>query len=290
MIEIALSPSAKILLRAISKLSFILVYLILMTYPSMASAVDPSAHKSFSQSDRSFLFQLDNWGLTPNQYRVYLHLALIASSNKATISIDSIHKICKLSRTTILRVINQLCQLKLIERQTLVGKESTFYLLPYEQWKQPTRTKNERVGSKVLEMKPFEPTHTKNEQVSQTDGLEERYIPPLRGYISPPTEPVSETDQVASGTGIAEEQVEPTDLSKSAPVNQDLNNTPEPVFADEYAKREALCKLGIQAGIVWIERNTSIAVVNCVRMSVEEFMKRSWSSLTQSRRIYAPTL
>lgn len=228
-----------------------------MNHYSTVEAVDPATDEKFFQNDRNFLFQLDSWGLTPDQYRVYCHLVVSASSNKVAASIESIRKTCKLGRSTVVRVLSQLLQMKLIARQTSVGKESSFILLPFEQWKKPTSTTDGRVGSKVLHMKHSKLTSTTEEPVPQTAGLED-ISTPLKGVDISPPQPVPQTTQVAAGTGSTEELSDPTNLQ------------------DKLAA--ARNKGWIDAGTWWNDCGQQMVRVNCSVVTVQEFMQRSLDS------------
>lgn len=235
---------------------------------STTAAIDPAAHETFSTSDRKLLLQLDSWGLTSDQYRVYCHLLATASVNKVAASINAIAKVCKLGRTTVVRVLSKLLQMKLISRQTQEGKESNFILLPYEQWKQQTSTTDERVGSttddqvssKVLQMKHSKSTSTEDELVPQTAGLEEEISTPLRGVDIPPPKPVPQTNQVVSGTSSPDEQVE-TELTIT-----DLDS------------KLATARTRWSAGTWFNDLGEQMVTVNCFTLTVSEFMKRSLDS------------
>lgn len=62
----------------------------------------------------SILDHLDSFGLTPVQFRIYYHLLRSAQSGVVSESSESIAKVCKLTRITVLRVVVQLERMRVM--------------------------------------------------------------------------------------------------------------------------------------------------------------------------------
>lgn len=242
-----------------------------MTYTIMTETVDPAVAQEFSVNQ--ILVQLDSFELTPNQFRVYSHLLLSQKQARVHKGSESIAKVCKLTRITVIRVLAQLVDMGMLQCDRTPGKKSVFYLLPISSWrmasnrqdKQTTEQLAKVVQLKVSNCKPSLDTCKPDIQVNLINTQEQESTgTPYRGVPvdSPATELHSESNQLNSDTG---------------KVTTSLSD--EPVFTDEYDKREALSKLGIKAGISWVN-NLPVVVVDHVCMSVEEFMKRSLDSFT----------
>lgn len=76
------------------------------------------------------LDHLDNFGLTPVQFRIYYHLLRSARDGVVSESSESIAKVCKLTRITVLRVLVQLERMSMIVCARAIGKKTVFHLQP----------------------------------------------------------------------------------------------------------------------------------------------------------------
>lgn len=81
--------------------------------------------------------RLDDYGLTPPQFRVYAHIARRASSGAAWPSITNIARICKLHPQTVRRALRVLVQHRLITREPRSGTTPIYRLTPASQWQPP---------------------------------------------------------------------------------------------------------------------------------------------------------
>ena len=92
---------------------------------------------------------LDDWGLSPNEFRVYCRIARRAGSGKCFESVKGISKGCVLSVRTVGKCIASLLGMHLIERERPKGaypsSVDTYYLTHASKWKSPER--KDRKGS-----------------------------------------------------------------------------------------------------------------------------------------------
>lgn len=80
------------------------------------------------------LDHLDQFGLTSNQFRVYCRLLRKAQSGIVSESSESIAKVCRLTRITVLRVLVQLEKMGMVKCLRAAGKKTVFHLQPPIQW------------------------------------------------------------------------------------------------------------------------------------------------------------
>jgi DNA-binding transcriptional ArsR family regulator len=78
--------------------------------------------------------RLDDYGLTPPQFRVYAHIARRASSGAAWPAVTNIARICKLHPQTVRRALHVLVQHRLITRESRPGTTPIYRLTPASQW------------------------------------------------------------------------------------------------------------------------------------------------------------
>ena len=82
--------------------------------------------------------QLDDYGLTPPQFRVYAHIARRASSGKAWPAVATIARICLLHPQTVRQALRVLVRQQFITRQLRPGRTPIYRLTPASQWQPPT--------------------------------------------------------------------------------------------------------------------------------------------------------
>ena len=116
----------------------------------------------------SILEDLDNFGLTPVQFRVYCNLLRgIDESGKVSKSSESIASVCKLTRITVLRVLVQLEKMSMIVCARAIGKKTVFHLQPPIQWQRSQAVENEATKpSKVVQF-PVSTTCTQEIPVNE---------------------------------------------------------------------------------------------------------------------------
>lgn len=83
--------------------------------------------------------RLDDYGLTPHQFRVYAHLARRASSGAAWPAVATIATICQIHPKTVRDALRVLVVHRLITREPRPGKTPLYRLTPAAQWHPPTR-------------------------------------------------------------------------------------------------------------------------------------------------------
>lgn len=130
------------------------------------------------------LDRLDDFGLNPIQMRVYIHLLRMAQNNIVEESTDKISKICGLSRTTVMRVLQQLENLGMLKWDRAIGKKSVFCLMPDSNWKKETCTP-------AVQVQPVQPVSEVNNLPVQQESMQT----PLGGLLDSAAvqlEPVAE--------------------------------------------------------------------------------------------------
>lgn len=204
------------------------------------------------------LDHLDDFGLTPNQFRVYCRLLRLAEGDIVCESSENIAKACKLTRVTVLRVLQELVQMAMIECDRAPGKKSVFYLMPVDMWCQSIPHKER---SKVIRLRTTD-TCKPNIQVEDTckadiqvneinTPQQESTEPPYRGFLDSAAagQPVNEMNQSNSDTGSLDEKLE---------------------AARERGWRDT--------GTWWNDLGQQVVTVNRFVVSVAEFMQRSLDS------------
>jgi len=216
----------------------------------------------------SVLDRLDEFGLTPNQFRVYCHLLRAAQDGVVSESSESIAKICKLTRITVLRVLSQLAQMNLISCDRAPGKKSVFYLMPYSSWRRlplERRTSTSKQQSKVVQFKvsntsqPNVDTCKASLPVNEINIQQESREPLLRGGSLDSTaveQPVNESNQSISDTGSLDEKL-----------------------------AAARARGWRDTGTWWNDLGEQMVTVNRFVISVSEFMQRSLDSFDVGRQL-----
>lgn len=204
----------------------------------------------------SILDHLDNFGLTPIEFRIYCHLLRSARDGIVSESSESIAKVCKLTRITVLRVVVQLEKMGMIVCDRAVGKKTVFHLQPPIQWQRSQAVENEATKpSKVVQF-PVSTTCKQDLPVNEINSYQSEQVP-LRGTC-PTVAGANQANQI--------------DLSTT-----DTGNEPEMTLD---AKLDAVRQLGCNAGQVW--RNGQMEIlVDGLFMSVMSFMERKLTSFKQ---------
>jgi predicted transcriptional regulator len=227
------------------------------------------------------LDRLDEFGLTPIQFRIYCHLFKNAVDGVVSESSESIASICKLTRITVLRVLSQLVQMNLIKCEVTPGKKSVFHLMPFSDWQQPVSEQKQsiaRVQSKVVPLRVSEgrqafrqghrnqsnsdtckPTLQVNQINTQEQGRQDN---PVGLSCLPPAEkPVNEIDVSTADTGSLD------------------------------GKLAAARARGWQdSGTWWMTSGQQVVTVNRFVVTVGEFMGRSLDSFDVGRQVCAEGL
>lgn len=80
---------------------------------------------------------LDDYGLSPQQFRVYAHLARRAGGGKAFPSVATVARVCKLHPQTARAALHVLVKHRLISRETRPGTTPIYRLTPCTEWDPP---------------------------------------------------------------------------------------------------------------------------------------------------------
>lgn len=202
------------------------------------------------------LDHLDNFGLTPVQFRIYCHLLRSARDGIVSESSESIAKVCKLTRITVLRVLVQLEKMGMVLCERFCGKKTVFHLQPPIQWQRSQAVENEATKPSKVVSFPISATCKTNIPVKEINTRLEELVP-LKGTCPP----VAEADLV----------------NKSNWSTTETGNEPEMTLD---AKLDAVRQLGCNAGQVW--RNGQMEIlVDGLFMPVESFMHTKLPSFKQ---------
>lgn len=224
---------------------------------------DSSVKKAIRPLDfESILEDLDNFGLTSVQFRVYCHLLRGAnSSGMVSRSSESIASACKLTRITVLRVVLQLERMGMIVCNRAIGKKTVYKLQPPCSWccLQPVENETSSNGSKVVSL-PMPATSQLGIPVNETNTYQEAQVNPFGVTCQPPV--------VASADIVNEVDSSIADTGKSAP-----ELTLE-------QKLDAVRQIGCSVGQVWRDGQMEI-LVDGLFLSVEEFKRIAISSFRE---------
>jgi DNA-binding MarR family transcriptional regulator len=216
------------------------------------------------------LTRLDEFGLTPNQFRVYCHLWRMAQDGIVSEeSSESIAKVCKLTRVTVIRVLSQLEQMHLIECDRAAGKKSVFYLMPYSDWRRLVpQEKNLTIKqqSKVVCFRKGDRTSSNSTTCKANIQVNEIHIQreaesPVGDSALPAIEPVNEINVLNTETGLLDEKL-----------------------------AAARARGWRDSGTWWNDLGQQVVTVNRFVISVAEFMQRSLDSFDVGRQVCAEGL
>ena len=211
------------------------------------------------------LEQIDSFGLTPVQFRVYLHLWRLAQEGVISTSAESISKACTIARITVTRALSHLSGMGLINCDRTLGKKSVFYLMPFSNWRlleNKSKSKITSIKSDTCNFKiPVSELNTSTQQESTG-------TPPKGGSVdSAATAPVSQSDQFSSDTGAVEEATEEAEISLDDKIDE--------------AQRRGWWNTGVWRDDLGRARVT----VNSFVVSLEEFMEKSLDSFDVGRQV-----
>lgn len=253
---------------------------------------DSLAAKAICPVDFQIILEyLDNFGLTPVQFRVYCHL-LHKTDGCGTVSrsSESIAKVCSLTRITVLRVLVQLEKMQLIRCDRTVGKTSVFYLMPFSSWCMPAPEQKKQTDieqSKVVQLracdtsKPNSDTCKPNIQVNEIHTQQE-VQEPFRGSCTlQAVQAVDKIDQLNCDTRLN------FDSGKAA-TQTGGNFQGNGGSLDE--KLAAARNRGWDAGTWWNDLGEQMVTVNRFVVCVTEFMQRSLDSFDVERHLCAEGL
>src|SRR2546429_417414 len=82
--------------------------------------------------------RLDDYGLSPQQFRVYGHLARRAGKGAAFPSVREIARVCRLHPQTVRRCLKVLTIHRLVTREERSGTTTLYRLTPPSHWQPPT--------------------------------------------------------------------------------------------------------------------------------------------------------
>ena len=211
------------------------------------------------------LARLDDFGLTPNQFRIYCHLFKNAVDGVVSESSESIAKMCKLTRVTVIRVLSQLMQMNLISCDRTPGKKSVFYLMPFSDWRiLAAQEKKQAIAppSKVVPLRVSDTSQLNSDtckaglQVNEINTQQEAEVP-FRGTSALPADKLlNEIDMSTADTGSLDEKL-----------------------------AAARARGWRDTGTWWNDLGIQVVTVNRFVVSVAEFMQRSLDSFDVGQQI-----
>lgn len=219
------------------------------------------------QSDNflNVLERLDEFGLTPNQFRVYCHLLRSAVDGVVSDeSGESIAKICGLTRITAMRILSQLSKMNLIECDRAAGKKTVYKLMPFSDWRRLASEQKQSIAkqqSKVVQLRANDTSQLNSNtckadiQVNQFNNQQEGQEPLKGSCHLPAAEAVDEIDVSNGDTGSLDEKLA--------------------------AARE---RGWGESGTWWNDLGQQMVTVNRFVVSVTEFMQRSLDSFDVGRQ------
>jgi len=226
------------------------------------------------------LDRLDEFGLTPNQFRVYCHLLKSARDGIVSESSESIAYVCKLTRVTVIRVLSQLSTMQMIQCARTPGKKSVFHLMPCSDWRSLALEKKPAVRqqSKVVQLRvsdrtqPNPDTCKPNEPVNQINTQQAREEYPI-GYssLAPAVQPVNEIHLSISDTGETATDFADCRRENGSSLGEKLAAARERGWLD--------------SGTWWNDLGQQMVSVNRFVISVAEFMQRSLDSFDVGRQM-----
>ncbi|MBD2309405.1 hypothetical protein H6G17_28540 [Chroococcidiopsis sp. FACHB-1243] len=211
------------------------------------------------------LDRLDNFGLSPNQFRVYCHLFKNAVDGVVSESSESIARVCKLTRITVLRVLTQLAQMQMIQCDRAAGKKSVFYLMPCSNWRSLAPQENKPIANqqeKVVQLRANNISQLNSDtcisalQVNEINTLLEAEVPRKGTSALPANKLLNEIDVSNSDTGSLDEKL---------------------AAARERGWRDT--------GTWWNDLGQQVVTVNRFVVSVAEFMQRSLDSFDVGQQV-----
>ena len=221
---------------------------------------------ALSNTNYPSLEQIDSFGLTPVQFRVYLHLWRLAQEGVVSTSTESISKACSIVRVTVMRALSHLSEMGLIKCDRALGKKSVFSLMPFSNW----RLLENKSKSKITPIKSDDTCNFKI-PVSElnTSTQQESREPPLKGVPvdSAASKLVSQSDQFISDTGAVREPTREAEISVDDKIDQ--------------ARQRGWWNTGVWRDDLGQARVT----VNCFVVSLEEFKQRSLDSFDVGKQV-----
>jgi hypothetical protein len=115
---------------------------------------DASITKDTTETNVIFVHgMLDDFGLTPAEFRVYCHINRRSGTNGAWPGIDSMAKKCCLSKPTVINAIRRLEAMEMLRVRRKEGERSRYFLTRPSVWKSP-RLKIDTGQNEVTERTP----------------------------------------------------------------------------------------------------------------------------------------
>ena len=184
-----------------------------MTAPIFSEPADrppPLAALHDGRTDFNLVFihsRLDDYGLSPQQFRVYAHLARRAGSGAAWPAVATIAANCQLHPKTVRRALRVLVKHRLIRREDRPGDTALYRLTPASEWN-PPRHITDAPGQKDTPASFGEDTSTKRiaDHPYQKDGAEGNPIEgnPVKAISGPHNPPSGES--MSDKPGLASQQ------------------------------------------------------------------------------------
>ncbi len=141
-----------------------------MNSTAESSTLQPSLIHDRSEFNVLFVHsRLDDYGLTPTQFRIYCHLARRAGSGAAWPSIEGIARVCRLHPKTVRSSLRVLAHHRLLSRQPRPGRTDLFKLTPPSSWHPTTSVADGHQSSTPVSDSQDGPPKASHHHPSQTE-------------------------------------------------------------------------------------------------------------------------
>ncbi len=169
--------------------------------------------------------ELDDYGLTAHEFRLYAHLARRAGKDGAWPSVDSMAEKCRMNRDTVYRCLKRLKELNLVRSIERPGTTNVYVLTARSQWKDNDGGVSEKEG---YPLKSDTPTHGKRGDTPYRKGGD-TWVSEKRGYEGNPSEgnPMKENTAVGQEPS-RDEGAKPLGASSETPPSPNGHFKPAP--------------------------------------------------------------
>jgi hypothetical protein len=126
--------------------------------------------------------KLDDYGLTPAQFRVYGHLSRRGGSGEAFASVPGMARVCRLEQKTVRESLIALVGFGMINKQIRPGQTTVYRISAMDQWAEPLpngTSSAKREDTPAKQHQPH-PSQTAPDEGNPSEGT------PMKGETSPP--------------------------------------------------------------------------------------------------------
>jgi hypothetical protein len=126
---------------------------------------------------------LDEYGLTPAQFRIYCHIARRAGSGGSAFAcVDSMARVCRLHEKTIIRALAFLTDRRLLEAKRRPGRTTVYRLRPATAWVPHLSGEVSKVSTSPRKPIPNHPSQSDTDEGNPIKGNPEKDLSPVPPY------------------------------------------------------------------------------------------------------------